>query len=217
MIQLYHVYKTYEKNTAALTDISFVIEKGEFVFLTGPSGAGKTTLLRLIFSTEKPTKGDILVNNRNLSRLNRKNIILLRRQIGFVFQDFKLLYNKTVYDNVALPMKIRGCSYKEINQRVVSVLSYLELLKRARHRISVLSGGEQQRTAIARAIVNSPSIVLADEPAGSLDPSLSDSIMHYLLDINKNGTIVVVATHNSSIINRFKKRTIVLENGKVVE
>ncbi|MBI5683250.1 MAG: cell division ATP-binding protein FtsE [Deltaproteobacteria bacterium] len=215
MIQLYHVYKTYEKNSPALTDISFIVERGEFVFLTGPCGAGKTTLLKLIFCTEKPTDGQIIVDNKNVSKLNRKHIALLRRQIGFIFQDFKLLNNKTVYENIALPLKIIGCPHRDIKKRVGTVLSYLELLDRANYKASVLSGGEQQRVAIARALVKGPAILLADEPTGNLDPSLTDSIMRYFLDINKKGATVVVATHDSAVISRLKKRTIVLENGKV--
>lgn len=217
MIQLYHVYKTYEKGSPALADISFIIEKGEFVFLTGPSGAGKTTLLRLIFAQEKPTDGQIIVEGKNLSKLTRSRVVFIRRRIGFIFQDFKLLNNKTVYENVALPLEIIGYSSKDIKKRVGAVLHYLKLVDRANCKASSLSGGEQQRTAIARALVKSPAILLADEPTGNLDPSLTDTMMQYFLDINKKGTTVVVATHDSAIINRLKKRTIALENGKVTQ
>ncbi|HBO84596.1 MAG: cell division ATP-binding protein FtsE [Deltaproteobacteria bacterium GWC2_42_11] len=217
MIQLYHVYKNYNGSSPALTDISFVVEKGEFVFLTGPSGAGKTTLLKLIFCSEKPTGGQIIIDGKNTSRFGTREIAELRRKIGFIFQDFKLLSNKTVYKNVALPLDIIGHRPREIKKKVSYVLSYLGLQHRANYKPLSISGGEQQRASIARALVKEPTILLADEPTGNLDPALTNSIMELFLDINAKGTTVVIATHDSSLIKKLNKRTITLEGGKVIQ
>jgi len=217
MIQLYHVCKNYEGSSAALDDISFAVEKGEFVFVTGPSGAGKTTLLKLLFCAEKATSGQVIIDGRNISRLGQRDISLLRRKIGLIFQDFKLLNNKTVYENIALPLDIMGYPLKVSRKKVDTVLLYLGLQHRANYKPLAISGGEQQRVAIARAIVKEPVILLADEPTGNLDPALTDEIMRFFLDINAKGATVIVATHDASLISRLNKRTIKLEKGKVIE
>lgn len=215
MIQLYHVYKNYEEGSPALADISFIVEKGEFVFLTGPSGAGKSTLLKLLFFAEQPTDGQIIIDSKNISRLGIRETAILRRKMGFIFQDFKLLNNKTVYENVALPLNIIGYPHKEVKKKVGAVLSYLELQHRANYKPLAISGGEQQRVAIARALVKEPTVLLADEPTGNLDPALTKSIMKLFLDINAKGTTVIFATHDSSLINKLTKRTLTLEKGRI--
>jgi cell division transport system ATP-binding protein len=217
MIQFFRVYKTYPGNITALTNISFNIEKGEFVFVTGPSGAGKTTLLKLIIRAERPDEGEILVNKRNLSRLKNSQIPQLRREVGFVFQDFKLLNNKSVYDNIALVLRALGHSKRDIPKRVRQVLKVVGLEERVlKHPPLKLSGGEQQRVAIARALANTPSIILADEPTGNLDPTLTVEIMNLLEKVNNVGTTVVVATHNTNLVTQYNKRTIPLYRGELV-
>jgi cell division transport system ATP-binding protein len=217
MIQFFRVYKTYPGNIKALTDISFAIQKGEFVFVTGPSGAGKTTLLKLIIRVEKPDQGEILVNKRNLSRLKNSQIPLLRREVGFIFQDFKLLNNKSVYDNIALVLRALGHNKREIPKRVRQVMKVVGLEEWVlKHSPLKLSGGEQQRVAIARALANTPSIILADEPTGNLDPELTVEIMDFLEKINTLGTTVVVATHNTGLVAQYNKRTIPLYRGELV-
>jgi len=216
MIQFFRVYKTYPGNIPALANISFKIERGEFVFVTGPSGAGKTTLLKLIIRAERPDQGEIVVNKRNVARLRNSQIPALRREIGFVFQDFKLLNNKTVYDNIALVLRALGHNKREIPKRVRQVLRVVGLedwvLKQSPLK---LSGGEQQRVAIARALLNTPAIILADEPTGNLDPELTVEIMDLLGKVNTLGTTVVVATHNTSLVAQYNKRTIPLHRGQV--
>jgi cell division transport system ATP-binding protein len=217
MIQFFRVYKTYPGNIKALSNIGFTIEKGEFVFVTGPSGAGKTTLLKLMIRVEKPDQGEILVNKRNLSRLKNSQIPLLRREIGFIFQDFKLLHDKSVYDNIALVLQALGHSKREIPKRVRQVLKVVGLEEWVLKQPPLkLSGGEQQRVAIARALVNTPSIILADEPTGNLDPDLTVEIMNLLEKINTLGTTIVVATHNTGLVAQYKKRTIPLHRGELV-
>jgi cell division transport system ATP-binding protein len=216
MIQFFKVYKTYPGNTKALVNISFKIEKGEFVFVTGPSGAGKTTLLKLIIRLERPDQGEILVNKRNLSRIKNSQIPQLRREVGFVFQDFKLINNKTVYDNIALVLRALGHKKREIPKRVRQVLKVVALDERVlRNPPLKLSGGEQQRVAIARAMVNTPSIILADEPTGNLDPELTVEIMDLLEKVNTLGTTVVVATHNTGLVSQYNKRIIPLYRGEM--
>lgn len=217
MIQTYHVYKNYDAGNPALTDISFNVEKGEFVFLTGPSGAGKSTLLKLLFCSEKPTDGQIIIDSKNTARFAAREIAFLRRKIGFIFQDFKLLNNKTVFENVALPLNIIGNPYNDTKKKVEAVLSYLGIKHRANYKPIAISGGEQQRVAIARAIVKEPAILLADEPTGNLDPALTNDIMQFFLDINAKGTTVVIATHDKNLIDRLNKRSVKLENGKITE
>ena len=216
MIQFFQVYKTYPGNITALTNISFKIEKGEFVFVTGPSGAGKTTLLKLIIRAERPDQGEILVNQRNMTRLKNSQIPFLRRQVGFVFQDFKLLNNKTVYDNIALVLQALDHKKKEIPKKIRQVLRVVGLEEWVLKQPPLkLSGGEQQRVAIARALVNTPRIILADEPTGNLDPELTVEIMDLLEKVNNLGTTVVVATHNTNLVTKYQKRTIPLYRGKV--
>lgn len=216
MIQLFHVSRYYQ-SIPALEDINLRIEKGEFVFVTGPSGAGKTTLLNLLFSAVKPTSGQILIDGRNIARISSSGIPLLRRNIGVVFQDFKLIHSKNVFDNVAITLYVLGKPMNEIKKSVYAVLKAVGL----QHKLNVypqfLSGGEQQRVAIARAIVNEPKILLADEPTGNLDIELTYEIMDLFLKINAKGTTVVVATHNNELIKKYNKRVIYLEKGRIVE
>lgn len=216
MIQMFHVYKNYEGSLTALSDITLKVDRGEFIFITGPSGAGKTTLLKLIFGTETPTEGQIIIDGRNQSRVDSKYIAYLRKKMGFVFQDFKLLPKRTVYENVALALEVMGIPPKDVKKRVLRALSYVGLKHRANYKPLALSGGEQQRVAVARALVKEPTILLADEPTGNLDPDLSISIIDLFKDINTRGTTVVVATHDKMIIERANKRMIQLQGGRVV-
>ena len=216
MIQLFHVKKAYPGDAPVLDDITLRIEKGEFCWLTGPSGAGKSTLLRLLFCAEQPTSGQILVGGRNIGRLAQGGIPFLRRNIGVVFQDFKLLDNRTVVENVGYALEVLGFSDAEIRERSMKRLEQVGLEHKATSLPRRLSGGEQQRVAIARALVNEPTILLADEPTGNLDPSLTDSILQLLFDANARGTTVVVATHDRTLLTRYHKRTIGLEKGRMV-
>jgi cell division transport system ATP-binding protein len=216
MIQMYHVDMRYSGGTIGLHDVSMRIGRGEFVFLTGPSGAGKTTLLRLLFGAERPSTGQVLVAGRNLARLGRGPIAELRRQVGVIFQDFKLLPERSVFDNVAVTLEIAGASRREIRARVWSILKRLGLGHRLDHRPRALSGGEQQRVAIARALVNDPPLLLADEPTGNLDPDLALDIMDIIADAHARGTTVMVATHDPHLLERYRHRQLVLERGKLV-
>jgi cell division transport system ATP-binding protein len=216
VIQLFHVDKAYPGDAPVLDDITLRIEKGEFVWLTGPSGAGKSTLLKLLFCAETPTSGQILVGGRNIVRLSQHGIPYLRRNIGVVFQDFKLLGNRTVLENVGYSLEVLGFSDSEIRERSRKRLDQVGLSHKASSLPRRLSGGEQQRVAIARALVNEPTILLADEPTGNLDPGLTDSILQLLFDANARGTTVIVATHDRSLLTRYHRRTISLEKGKVV-
>lgn len=216
MIQLYHVTKRYPPGINALTDISLQVDKGEFVFLTGPSGAGKTTLLRLLFREELPTEGQILVNGRNLGVLPAKKVPYLRRSIGVVFQDFKLIHRKTVHENIALALHVLGVAESEHKARVLRVLRMVGLQHRMHSYPLQISGGEQQRVAIARALINEPVLLLADEPTGNLDPELSFEIMRLFREINAHGATVVVATHDRELIRKFGRRVIHLEGGRIV-
>jgi cell division transport system ATP-binding protein len=216
MIQMFHVYKYYGKEHVALDDINLKIEKGEFVFLVGSSGAGKSTLLKLIICEEKAEQGQILIGGKNISRLKEAHIPFLRRSIGFVFQDFKLIQRKTVFENIALPLEIIGTPGGEIRKRVQEVLKMVQLEHRRNQFPQFLSGGEQQRVAIARALINRPSLLLADEPTGNLDEFLSVEIMDLLKNIHISGTTVIVATHNQHMMTKMGKRTIVLQKGKIL-
>jgi cell division transport system ATP-binding protein len=216
VIQLYHVDKGYDEGTFGIRDFSITIERGEFVFLTGPSGAGKTTLLRLLFGAEQPTSGQIVVKGRNLSRMRPALLPALRRQIGVIFLDFKLLPDRSVFHNVAIPLEIDGRPHREIRARVWSIVKRLGLAQRLDHRPRMLSGGEQQRVAIARALVNDPPILLADEPTGNLDPDLARDIMDILADAHARGTTVVIATHDPTLLDRYRHRRLVLERGHLV-
>lgn len=215
MIQMFHVYKYYGKDHVALDDINLKIEKGEFVFLVGSSGAGKSTLLKLMICEERAEQGQILIGGKNISRLNENQVPFLRRNIGFVFQDFKLIRRKTVYENIALPLEIVGTPGGEIRKRVQEVLKMVQLEHRRNQFPQFLSGGEQQRVAIARALINRPSLLLADEPTGNLDEFLSVEIMDLLKNIHISGTTVIVATHNQHLMTKMGKRTIVLQKGKI--
>ena len=216
MIQMFHVSKAYPGDPPALADVNLNIEKGEFVFLTGPSGAGETTLLKLIFLAERATRGQILVGGRNIARLSASGVPFLRRNIGVVFQDFKLLPRRTVADNVAFTLDVLGVPRAESRDRVMRMLKRVGLEHKADVLPPRLSGGEQQRVVIARALVNDPAILLADEPTGNLDPALTIEIMDLLCDVNVRGTTVLVATHDHSLIERYQKRTLRLERGSIV-
>ena len=217
MIQLYHIDLCYAGGVLALRDVSLSVERGEFVFLTGASGAGKTSFLRLLFGAERPSAGQILVAGRNISRLNPAQVPQLRRQIGVIFQDFKLLPERSVFDNVAVALEIAGASRREIRARVWSMLKRLGLGHRIDHRPRALSGGEQQRVAIARALVTDPPLLLADEPTGNLDPDLALDIMDIVADAHARGTTVVVATHDPSLLDRYRHRRLELAGGRLVK
>ena len=214
MIQLFHLFKKYGPHVA-LDDVNLRITKGEFVFVTGPSGAGKTTLLRLIFGAEKPERGYILINSINLTRISRSKMDLLRRKIGFVFQDFKLLPQRTVFENVAIALEVTGEPSRWIRKRTRQTLELVGLEDKEKVYPLSLSGGEQQRVAIARAIVKGPVILLADEPTGNLDPDLTREIMALFRTIHQNGTTVVIATHSRDLLENVPFRTILLQRGKL--
>jgi cell division transport system ATP-binding protein len=217
MIQMFHVTKRYGPDSVALSDINLSIGKGEFVFLTGPSGAGKTTLLKLVFCAERPSSGQLLITGRNVARIRGTGAALLRRKIGVVFQDFKLLPGRTVSDNVALTLDVLGMPRRDANRKVSAMLKQVGLAHKASSYPTKLSGGEQQRVAIARALVNDPAILLADEPTGNLDPKLTIEIMDLLRDFSARGTTVVIATHDNGLIDRYQKRTIGLKEGRIAE
>jgi len=216
MIQMFHVTKAYPGDPPVLTDVNLTVDKGEFVFLTGPSGAGKTTLLKLVFCAEQPTRGQILVGGRNVARIRDASIPYLRRNIGVVFQDFKLLPHRTVLDNVAFTLDVLGTPRAESRERVLRMLKLVGLQHKAESLPLKLSGGEQQRVVIARALVNDPTILLADEPTGNLDPALTVEILDLLCEVNVRGTTVVVATHDRSLLEQYKKRVLALERGHLV-
>jgi cell division transport system ATP-binding protein len=216
MIQIYRVSKSFGTNIA-LKDIGLRIRKGEFVFITGPSGAGKTTLLRLIFGAETTTSGQILINGINLNRISRPKLDMLRRRIGFIFQDFKLLKNKTVYQNVALAMEVTGERPVLIRKRAHQALRSVGLEKKEKAFPLEISGGEQQRVAIARAIINEPLILIADEPTGNLDPDITREIMVLFRSINLRGTTVVIATHSRELLKDTDQRVVVLNKGRIIE
>jgi cell division transport system ATP-binding protein len=216
MIQTYHVYKTYPGGTAALSDVSIRVERGEFVFLTGPSGAGKSTLLKLLFCQERPSHGEILVDGINVSKIQSRRIPMLRRRIGMIFQDFKLLNNKTLFQNIAFAVEILGYNRKEIKRRSWQALRLVGLHEKMDYVPLRISGGEQQRVAIARALVKDPPLILADEPTGNLDPDLTADIINMLMLLNTKGTTVIVATHDTDLIQRYRKKVISLSGGRVV-
>lgn len=217
MIRFDNVSKHFSGHKGALSDITVEIQDGEFLFLIGPSGAGKTTFLRLLIRDTKPTRGTIHIDTWNLSTLPTSSIYLLRRKIGTVFQDFKLLTDRTVFENVALGLEILGKKPKEISIRVMDVLDLVGLADKREHFPMQLSAGEMQRTGIARAIVGGPSILLADEPTGNLDPQTSWDILDILKEIHLIGTTVIMATHNVGIVNEMRKRTLTLEKGRLVQ
>ncbi len=215
MIQIYRLFRNFGPRVA-LNNLNFRVRKGEFVFVTGPSGAGKTTLLRLIFGAEKPTSGQILINGINLSRISRSKLDLLRRNIGFVFQDFKLLPKRTVFENVALALEVTGEPPSFIRKKTHQTLRLVGLAEKEKAFPLQISGGEQQRVAIARAIVRDPLILLADEPTGNLDPELTKDIMVLFRSIHMRGTTVIVATHSRELLEDTAQRTIFLNRGRIV-
>jgi len=216
VIQLYQLSKSFGANDA-LSELNLRIRKGEFVFITGPSGAGKTTLLRLIFGAGEPTRGQILINGINLSRISRSKLDLLRRKVGFVFQDFKLLNSRTVSQNVSLALEVAGDRRSLIRKKIHQILRAVGLESKEQSFPLQLSGGEQQRVAIARAIVNDPLILLADEPTGNLDPDITREIMILFRSINLRGTTVIVATHNKELLKNTDQRIVILNRGKIIE
>ncbi|MBQ7817336.1 MAG: cell division ATP-binding protein FtsE [Oscillospiraceae bacterium] len=216
MIEFTNVTKSYSVGTKALKGVSMQIEDGEFAFLVGPSGSGKSTIIKLITGELKPTSGTVHVNGYSLERIRKREIPYMRRTVGVVFQDFRLIENKTVYDNVAFAMRVIGAKEREIRDRVPYVLELVGLETKSRRHPGELSGGEQQRLAIARALVNNPSTIIADEPTGNLDPARSLEIMSLLQEINNLGTTMLVVTHERDLVERFPKRVIVIDNGLVV-
>lgn len=216
MIEFTDVVKSYTAGNTALQGISMQIEDGEFVFLVGPSGSGKSTIIKLITGEVKPTSGSVHVNGYSLERIRKREIPYLRRTVGVVFQDFRLIDTKTVYENVAFAMRVIGAREKEIRERVPYVLDLVGLDTKSRRHPSELSGGEQQRLAIARALVNNPSTIIADEPTGNLDPARSFEIMTLLQEINNLGTTVLVVTHEMDLVERFAKRVISIDDGLLV-
>lgn len=216
MIDLQNVSKTYAAGTPAVNDISLHIDKGEFVFIVGDSGAGKSTLIKLLLKELEPTEGKIVINGKNLGRMKRRKIPMLRRDIGVVFQDFRLLKDRSVYDNIAFAQRVVETPAKVIRRRVPSMLSMVGLAEKYKAFPKELSGGEQQRVAIARALVNNPPILLADEPTGNLDPKNSWEIMKLLEEINNRGTTVIVVTHNKEVVDAMQKRVITIKKGVIV-
>ena len=216
VIGVYHLTKKYG-NMVALDDVSLTVANGEFVFLVGPSGAGKSTLLRMIYMDEKPTEGQVVVGKWVSTRMKRKHVPYLRRKVGVIFQDFKLLDDRDVFENVAIAMRVSGDKSFEIKRKVTQVLNHVGLFHKRKDRPHKLSGGEQQRVAIARALVNSPAVLLADEPTGNLDPTVTEEILRLLFKINASGTAVLMATHNHEMVKNFGPRVIHLRGGKLHE
>lgn len=216
MIILNDVSKSYEKGIAALNNVSIHIEPGEFVFVVGASGSGKSTLIKLLLKELEPTEGEIIINGQDLSVLKHKKVARFRRKIGVVFQDFRLLPDRNVYENIAFAQRVIETPTKKIRRKVPAMLSMVGLAEKYKSYPKQLSGGEQQRVALARALVNEPAILLADEPTGNLDPKNSWEIMHLLEEINRGGTTVVIVTHSQDIVDKMKKRVITLDKGVVV-
>ncbi len=215
MIELTNVSKTYPNGARALVDVNLKIGKGEFVFLVGPSGAGKSTLIKLFYRDETPTRGQVQINGKNLVRMKEREVPYLRRSIGVVFQDFKLLPNKTVFENVAFALEVIGVSKNEVKTRTHATLELVGLANKENAFPHELSGGEQQRVCVARAVINNPALLVADEPTGNLDPETAWEIMDLLFSINKRGTTVIMGTHARAIVDKMQKRVIAIENGRV--
>jgi len=216
MIQFTSVYKRYPNGRDALSGVSFELAKGEMAFLTGPSGAGKSTLLKLVALIERPTRGTVLINNQNTSRIKRRQIPYFRRQLGVVFQDHKLLHDRTIFDNVALPLVIAAAKRRDIERRVRAALDQVGLLGREQALPATLSAGEQQRVGIARAVASRPDLVIADEPTGNLDPDLSFDIMRLFERFNEVGVTILIATHDLELIERLGHRQIKVDGGRLV-
>lgn len=217
MIQLYNLSKSYSKDGNALEDINLKIPKGDFVYITGPSGAGKSTLMKLLYVAERPTRGQILINGQNVTRMGSSKVPFLRRQLGIVFQDFKLIQSRTIFENVAFPLEVRGRKRYEVGKKVYQMLKNVGLEHKLTKHPLELSGGEQQRVAIARALVMEPLVLLADEPTGNLDPEVTLDIMDLFKGANARGTTVLLATHDRDMIRRFPRRQIRLENGRLAD
>ncbi len=217
MIRFEHVAKRYPGGIQALSDVNFELANGELAFLTGHSGAGKSTLLRLIALLERPSRGQVLFDGRNVGKLARRHIPYLRRRVGIIFQDHRLLSDKKVFDNVALPLMIAGVSYREIKRRVRAALDKVGLLDKEGMYPPMLSGGQQQRVGIARAIIGKPPLLLADEPTGNLDPEMSAELMNYFLQLNELGVTILIASHDLDLIRRLGRRVLVLKDGSMVD
>jgi len=216
MVKMLGVTKVFPNGAVALSNVTLKIDKGEFVFIVGPSGAGKSTIIKLISREELPTKGYLVVGGRDLSRLRRREVPFYRRKLGVVFQDFRLLPNKTIYENVAFAMEVVEAPPKIIKKRIPEVLQLVGLRHKMGAMPSELSGGEQQRVSLARAIVNNPELIIADEPTGNLDPETSWEIFRLLNEINRRGTTIIVATHASSFVNKMRKRVISIDRGMII-
>lgn len=216
MIEFRNVSKTYSNGTHALDGVNLTVEKGEFVFIVGASGAGKSTFLKLIMHEETPTSGAIIVNDMHLEKIKRRKVPYLRRTMGIVFQDFRLIGKMSVYDNVAFAMRCIGKKNRTIKKRVPYILDLVGLKDKAHNKPSELSGGEQQRVSLARALVNNPAMIIADEPTGNIDPEMSYEIIELLSEINKRGTTVLVVTHEHELVDSFNKRVVRIEGGRVV-
>ncbi len=216
MIKFEHITKIYNKNIKALDDLNFKVADGEFLVLVGPSGAGKSTLIKLLICEEKPTRGHIYIVGKDVVNLKAREVPYFRRRIGVVFQDFKLLPKKNVYENIAFALEVVGASSRQIKKKVEAVLDLVGLKNRRDNFPDELSGGEKQRVAIARAVVNRPKLLIADEPTGNLDPKTSWDIIRVLEEINKRGTIIMMATHNKDIVDKIRKRVIKIKNGRIV-
>jgi len=215
VIEMHDVWKTYPDGSQALRGINVKVDRNEFLYVVGPSGAGKSTFMKLIYREERPTKGSIFVNGFNLEKLKQRKIPYVRRNIGVIFQDFRLLPKMTVYENIAFAMEVIEAPKKLIRRRVQEVLELVRLKDKAGSLPTQLSGGEQQRVAIARAIVNNPSVIIADEPTGNLDPDTSWDIMKLMEEINFRGTTIIMATHNKEIVNTMRKRVLAIEQGQI--
>lgn len=215
LIRIDNVQKTYKNGVVALYDFNLSIKKGEFVFVIGPSGSGKSTLIKMLYREEKPDKGSIMIGGIDVAKLKNRKVYILRRKIGVVFQDFKLLQKLTVFENVAFVLELFGYDKSEIQKRVLEVLDLVGLKNKVRQYPDQLSGGEQQRVVIARAIANNPKLLICDEPTGNLDPDTSMEIMKVLENINNLGTTIIMATHDRDIVNRMGKRVIVIESGRL--
>jgi len=216
MIEFRNVYKTYDNGTKALKDFNLYIDEGEFVFIVGSSGAGKSTLLKILMREELPNSGEVIVDGRRLSTLRHKDVPYYRRSMGMVFQDFRLIPNMNVFDNVAFAMRVTGASTKAVRKKVPYVLGLVGLNDKARCLPKELSGGEQQRVGLARALINNPSIIIADEPTGNVDPRMSFEIVDMLNEINRRGTTVLMVTHEHSLVKKFRRRIIEIQDGELV-
>lgn len=216
LIEFRGVYKTYDNGTKALSDVNLRINKGEFVFVVGKSGSGKSTFIKLMMHEEKPNAGEIIVNGYKMSKIKRREVPKLRRSMGIVFQDFRLIPTMTVFDNVAFAMRVTGASSRQIRKRVSYALNIVGLGDKARSRPTELSGGEQQRIGLARALVNNPSLIIADEPTGNVDPAMSYEIVELLTEINRRGTTIVMVTHEHQLVRDFNRRVIMIDHGTVV-